>query len=278
LLRDKNPLSNNVKFISDYLAHLQTTGKSYSLINIHRSMLSVTLKPADGCPIGQHPLIVKLLKGCYNRNPPKPKYNVTWDPSLVLNFMASSGDNSALPISMLIGKLATLFALATLLRVSELASIPFSSIKFTENSVQFALSKPRKAQRNDPLQSFTLPACPDSDACPVASLRSYVERTGTNRPSKDEGMLFISTIAPFGPVTGNTVGRWIKNFLKTAGIDTSIFSAHSTRSAAASLAVARGLSIDAVLQAGHWASQTTFGRFYNRGVDATFAASVLNDA
>ena len=91
-------------------------------------------------------------------------------------------------------------------------------------------------------------------------------------------MLFIGTIAPYAPVTGNTVGRWIKNFLKTAGIDTAVFSAHSTRSAAASLAVARGLSIDAILQAGHWASQTTFGRFYNRGVDATFAASVLNDA
>ncbi len=63
LFRDKNPLSNDVDFISDYLAHLQTTGKSYSLINIYWSKLSVTLQPVDGCPIGQHPLIVKLLRG-----------------------------------------------------------------------------------------------------------------------------------------------------------------------------------------------------------------------
>ncbi|KZS20378.1 Uncharacterized protein APZ42_012950 [Daphnia magna] len=74
VLRDKNPLSSNVNSISDYLAHLQTTCKSYSLINIHWSMLSVTLQPIDECPIGQPLLIIKLLKGCHNRNQPNPKY------------------------------------------------------------------------------------------------------------------------------------------------------------------------------------------------------------
>jgi hypothetical protein len=83
-------------------------------------------------------------------------------------------------------------------------------------------------------------------------------------------MLFISMIAPFGSVTGNTVGRWITIFLKVSGINTTEFSAHSTRSAASSLAIARELSTGTVLQANHCASQTTFSHFYNRRVDTTF--------
>jgi len=211
-------------------------------------MLSITLQLIDRYPIRQHPLIVKFVKGCYNLNPPKPKYNVTWDPNRVLNFVVSFGDNSALPISVLVGKLATLLALATPLRVSELVSISFLSVKFSENWVQFALSKLRKAQRNGPVQSFTHPACPESETCPVTTLRSYVDCTGTNRPSNNEGMLFISMIAPFGSVKGSTGGRQIKNFLREAEINTAVFSAHSNRSLASSLTVGRGLSIDAVLR------------------------------
>lgn len=211
-------------------------------------MLCITLQFMDRCPIRQHPLIIKFLKGCYNLNPPKPKYNVTWDPNRVLNYMVSLGDNNALPISVLVGKLATLLALATPLRVSELVSIPFLPVKLSENWVQFALSKLRKAQRNGPVQSFTLPACPDLDTCPVTTLRSYVDCTGTNRPSNNEGMLFISMIAPFGSVKGSTGDRRIKNFLREAGINTAVFSAHSNRSFASSLTVGRGLSIDVVLR------------------------------
>ncbi|KZR99559.1 Tyrosine recombinase, partial [Daphnia magna] len=116
------------------------------------------------------------------------------------------------------------------------------------------------------------------NTCPVEALRFYVNRTSIDRPPIQDGMLFISLIASFRAVTGNTIGRWIKTFLKTAGINTEIFSAHSTRSAASSLAVTRGLSIDRILQAGNWASQTTFGRFYNRETTTTFAASVMADA
>ena len=47
-----------------------------------------------------------------------------------------------------------------------------------------------------------------------------------------------------------------------------MFSAHSTRGAAASKAVAAGISVDTVLRAGHWASASTFRKFYHREVPA----------
>jgi hypothetical protein len=192
--------------------------------------------------------------------------------------MSTLGNNEFLPLPTLSGKLVTLLALATLLRVSELASVTFASVILAENAVKFSLSKPRKAQRSGPLQTVTLPAFPDSNTCPVKALQSYVNRTSVNRPPSQEGMLFISLIAPFRAVTGNTIGRWINFFLRTAGINTEIYSAHSTQSAASSLAVARGLSVDQILQTGNWASESTFNRFYNREKTATFAASVMTDA
>ncbi|KZS10489.1 Uncharacterized protein APZ42_025037 [Daphnia magna] len=177
-----DPLRSDLALASAFLAHLHASGKSYSTINLHRSMLSATLSAIDGIPIGQQPLIVKLLKGCYNQNPPRPRYDFTWDPNRVFQFMSSLGSNEFLPLPPLSGKLVTLLALATLLRVSELASIAFASVELAVNTVRFSLSKPRKSQRSGPLQSFTLSACPDLNTCPVEALRFYVNRTSINRP------------------------------------------------------------------------------------------------
>ena len=42
-------------------------------------MLSTTLDPVDGTNIGKHPLIIQLMKGLYNKNPPAAKYANLWD-------------------------------------------------------------------------------------------------------------------------------------------------------------------------------------------------------
>ncbi|KAI9565130.1 hypothetical protein GHT06_008901 [Daphnia sinensis] len=182
-------LRSDLALVSAFLAHLHASGKSYSTINLHRSMLSTTLSAIDGIPIDQHPLIVKLLKGCYSQNPPRPRNDSTWDPNRVFQFMSSLGSNEFLPLPTLSGKLVTLLALATLLRVSELASITFASVELARNTVRFSLSKPRKSQRSGPLQSFTLSACPDLNTCPVEALRFYVNCTSINRSPIQDGML-----------------------------------------------------------------------------------------
>ena len=62
--------------------------------------------------------------------------------------------------------------------------------------------------------------------------------------------MFIALVSPFREVSANTISRWIKCFIGSAGVDTSVFSAHSTRGAAASKAATSGLSIDVILRAG----------------------------
>jgi len=56
--------------------------------------------------------------------------------------------------------------------------------------------------------------------------------TDVTRNEVNFQLLLIATVRPFKPVSGATVGRWIKSIMTEAGVDP-IFSAHSARGAAA---------------------------------------------
>lgn len=124
-----------------------------------------------------------------------------------------------------------LVALASLLRVSELASNNFSSIVFRDSSV--SLLRPRKAQHSGPLQTITLAKFGDESGCPVTAMYTYREKTTSLRTLSNKSFFIGISPPPYVDVSGNNISRWVKEFLKSAGVDTSIFSAHSTRDAAA---------------------------------------------
>ena len=86
--RDFDPLSNNLVNLLQYLANLHSNGYATRTVYVQRSMLSMTLDPLDGRNIGEHPMVIQLMKGCYNVNPPRPRYDSTWDPAVVLDFLA----------------------------------------------------------------------------------------------------------------------------------------------------------------------------------------------
>jgi len=79
-------------------------------------------------------------------------------------------------------------------------------------------------------------------------------------------LLFISVRKPYHAVKSATIGHWLKKIMEQAGIDTSIFSAHSTRGAATSKAKAAGVSIPEILKAADWSVPSTFTHFYHRPV------------
>lgn len=268
LERHQDPLSCSLNTILEYLSNLHLTGKAYSTINVHRSMLSMTLDPINGIPVGKHPLIIKLMKGCFNRNPPKPKYSVFWEVDKVLNFMKSMGENEDLCFSKLSKKLTTLLAIVTMMRTSELASIDKESIRFSSSGASFSLAKPRKTQFNGCLKTFSFPNFSDRRICPVVCLGLYMVLSDYLRTDDNNSYLFVGLKTPNNTVSSNTIGRWIKSFLKEAGIDTEIFSAHSTQGAVASKAAKAGVSIDSILRAGDWNRKSTFTRFYRRDLDS----------
>ena len=85
------------------------------------------------------------MKAIYNKELPAAKYDSVWDVDTVLSHLKSK-ENASLSLCALASKLATLLALATLFRASDLASVNFKSIVFTGKRVSFALKKLRKAQ------------------------------------------------------------------------------------------------------------------------------------
>ena len=64
----------------------------------------------------------------------------------------------------------------------------------------------------------------------------------------------------------DTFARWIKTELVNAGIDISVFKAHSCRSASSSKAKNIGIPFSEILKWGCWSSQNTFTRFYVKDI------------
>ncbi len=90
--------------------------------------------------------------------------------------------------------------------------------------------------------------------------------------------LFISHKEPHCPVTVSTISWWVKETLKLAGINTEIFSSHSTTSAAVSKAKSLGLSMSDINRAAGWSNSRTFALHYNEPIaDIDFGRTLVSD-
>jgi len=58
------------------------------------------------------------------------------------------------------------------------------------------------------------------------------------------------------------VSTWIVGYLKLAGVNTDLFKAHSTRSAATSKVAKAGVSLKEIVKRGRWSKESTFLKYY----------------
>jgi hypothetical protein len=276
--RDQDPVSPALGTILEFLSDLHGKGLAYRSINVYRSMLSGTLEQMEGYDVGKHPLVIKLMQGIFNSTPPKPKYTEFWDVGVVLRHLQSLGPDVDLSLTSLSHKLVILLALTSLFRVSEIAAIDSESIVFSGPVVKFALLKLRKNQRkSNDIQSFSLCKLdPPSNLCPVLCLERYVNLTRSFRESRPPSSLILGIKSPHAPIGASSIARWIKSVLADAGVDTSVYSAHSTRGASASKAKSSGLPIETILRTGSWATESVFSSHYNkRIVSENFQNAIL---
>ena len=104
----------------------------------------------------------------------------------------------------------------------------------------------------------------DKSLCVVHYLRHHKKRTCALRGS--ETKLFIRLESPsLRCLKGHTTTKWTKMSLKTAGIDMSRFTAHSTRSASTSKAIQK-LPLATILKAVGWRSTSTFDTLYKKPI------------
>ena len=241
----------SVDHVANFLTDCYNEGKGYSTINTYRSALSTTLSSVNDKPsIGSHPLIVRLLKGIYLLKQPTPRYSSTWDVSEVTDYLKTLAPLNELSLKSLTLKTVMLCALASAQREQTLCALDLNCMTESQNSISFIeteclkTSKPRKSLD----VSFSSSDC--ALICPVTVLKEYISRTAALRVSDNSmfvSKLFLSFIKPHNPVSTATVARWIKSVLQSAGIDTSVFKAHSVRGAATSHAYVTGVPVSQIL-------------------------------
>ena len=161
----------------------------------------------------------------------------------------------------LLRKLAFLLALATGNRVSELSAIDVSAMREdTEGTLSLPVDKSfrfknERVNRTPP--EIEVKSLPEDcvEICPVATLKTFVARMGL-----ESGKLFINTKTK-SPLRPASLSLLICNAIDEA--DPGCFPrAHDVRKAAASLAWARGLSLQEITRRCFWKDVSTFVRTY----------------
>ena len=117
-------------------------------------------------------------------------------------------------------------------------------MRWTTSSVHFTVVQLTKTRSSGPPRSVVYSALPDDqDNCPVANLRQYIERTTSFVAAMVPKPVFITSKKPFRRARPATLGHWIKDTLKAAGVDTERYTVYSTRSASTSQARRKGVLV-----------------------------------
>ena len=86
----------------------------------------------------------------------------------------------------------------------------------------------------------------DKSLCVYSYLTEYLKRTQPLRGK--ETQLFLSFTRPHKAISKETLSRWIRTVMSSAGIDVASFKPHSTRSASTSKAKAACIPMDEILR------------------------------
>ena len=260
--------------IVNFLQELFASGLGYSALNTARSSISTLFDMIGKPKIGEDKLVCRFMKGVFQLKPSLPRYINTWDPSIVLDYMRSIGDNlQLLPLSM---KCVTLLALCSSQRLSTIHGITVDDISITHERCCIRFTKLSKQSRiGYHLNECVLDTFDDPLVCPVRCITLYLEKTRPLRLSDGESKnLFLTTNQPHKVASKDTLSRWVKNVLKVSGLDPK-FKPHSIRSATSSDLFFKGIPVDDILNKVGWSSHKTFATFYKRPLLQKSLSSVV---
>ena len=166
--RKTNYYSPEISDALDFLMSLYSKGLSYSTINTARSALSTILNIQGCTTFGSHPLVIRFLKGIFEKRKPQPKYDTIWDASKVLNFLGTLWPVQELTLKDLTLKLLMLLLLVTGQRGQSIHLLNPEGMNLTESSCRFQLlehiktSKPGQSSNIIEITEFK----PDPKICP----------------------------------------------------------------------------------------------------------------
>ena len=195
-------------------------------------------------------LISRFMKGVFVKKPPLPKYKFTWDVTVVLSLLSSWFPLEDLSLKMLTLKLIALIALAMAPRAQTLKSLNLNYMKVYKSYAVFYFPNLLKSSKIGKSNNFSLKLehFMDERVCVYHTLKQYIKVT---KPLRLNSQLFIS-YGTFLGVTSSTLAKWLKCVLEMAGIDVTVFKAHSYRSASTSAAFQGNCSLKNILDVHCW--------------------------
>ncbi|KYN29087.1 hypothetical protein ALC57_01488 [Trachymyrmex cornetzi] len=286
ILNDTNQ-SNGIrsgKFVREIFsdASLNGWGASCGELRTHgwwsKSDLALHINALELKAALDHPMVRRFCKGVAVLKPPRSRYDYIWDPAPVIAKLALMYPYDSLSLAFITKKLVFLLALGSGQRAQTFAAIRLSQTSLNEKLIIRIPDRIKTSAlgRYQPLLCFSRFAS-HANLCIVHLFEHYLDRTKELRPPTCD-FVFISLSKPFKAVTSQTISRWIKQTLKECGVNTAIFSAHSTRHASTSCAAKKGVSLDLIKRAAGWTGESqVFTNFYNRPIISSedFGNSVL---
>ena len=262
---------------AEFLSFLFHKGLQYRTIAGYRSMLSSVLQPVNNIPVGQHPHIVRLIKGIFNSRPPTTKLLPEWELPLVLDLLKRPPFEplSLAPLKYLTWKSLFLVAITTFRRASDIQALKLGSgnISIQKRGITFIRQGLSKSDRQNHVNNkiFVPSFSQDSLLDPVRVLKFYLKKNKKFRKfGQDQAKfsLFLSVVEPHKPVTSQTISKWIVSLIKLAYEDPKMkVKGHSTRAIGSSWALFNSASVKSILNAADWSHESTFVRFYLREVN-----------
>lgn len=275
---DTNWMCMDVRTCLNFLAFLYGQGLGYSSINTARSALSSVVTLMDGRSVGSHPLVKKLVRGVFVLRPPSPRYDRIWDVNVVLNHQRSQEPVDKVDFRLLSHNFVTLLLIVSSQRCQTLCALSAANVSFAGSHVSIGITGLLKTSRpGHQIGSLKLSEyAEDRRLCVVTYLREYLKRASELEPPGRE-LLFVTTRPPFNAAATTTVARWTVETLGKAGVDTSVFKAHSTRSA--SVSAAKGsVPLELLLAHAGWSSATSFARHYDKPVEGPVVSTAILNA
>ena len=183
-----------------------------------RSALSSVINQQQNVSFGNIPIVKRYMKGIFENNPTLPKFQFTWNVSLLFNYFRNMQDIHALDIQKLTQKLVMLMTLISG-EQRTIHSIRVSDIKILDNKVVIPImslikqTKPTKDMAPLCFQIYNK----EPKLCVVTHLTEYLKRTKSYR---DTDKLFLTYIKAYRAASKDTISRWCKSIIKESGITT----------------------------------------------------------
>jgi hypothetical protein len=249
-------------------------GLAYNTICGYRSAISEVHEHIDGAPIGSHPDVSRTLQAIGIQNPPPNHSDDPIDIGPSLDYIRELGDNDIMSIRDLTIKTAFLLALVTASRPSDLRKTDLTTLRKSSTSIKLECIAPKeyKIARAHSLSTTKAPVKQlyigvykdDPYLCPYAALTALLSRTEDWRNTMDQKRaIFLITVGPHTPAATDTISGWIKSIVQRSS---SSSSAKDMRVISAFLLQNSGADLASVLALGNWSSNTTYQRFYQRGI------------